>query len=500
MTDHTDSERHLAEIHRKLEHLGLTPLARDWLIKALHPAATHECPGIPDPYEGQLVTPDFKDSKVIGAPGGVTGDWDLLVVQVPGDNIGFAYASGPAGTDFTLPIASLPANIGIGCTINQQTVVGSQPVGVVEVGLTGATLLVPVLEQASSPWAWRRRYSGLTCYMTASALNDQGTVFASSFATPKVKCGPTVIGTAGSNYAVQASDTALAYVRPHAWSVPLDETSLQLASPKPYVAPARHGVYIPARFMGFDMTETSFVKTGQVVFTSANEIASVLPSSINLRDAYPCTAVVELSNKGGQIAWPSLAYGTPATRVGGITQSDTNHSDMTVQVAIFRGLANSAQITVRSYFGLEVTTTANSSQRQFAKPAPPFSDLALRTYSAVLHEMAYCYPASYNSWGDLLAVIHKVAAVLYPFARPLLGSVPVVGGLLQSAGDAFLRPHPSMSEVQRVSTSDPRPLPKPPMVGRPPASKMSKICPQCKAGVPHRHKAAAITSLRRKKR
>lgn len=490
MSAPTDSERHLAEIHTRLEGIGLSPSARDWLIKALHPAATHECPGVPDPFEGQLVTPDYRDSMVVGPAATVTGDWDCLVIQTPGDVNGFAVATGPSGTDFNV-LAGIapPVNCTVAATVNQPCINGP---GATVLTYTGnpavpASAVRGTIQQVSEPWAWRRRYAGITAYMTASALNDQGTVFASSFASGYQSGQAQFIGINTADLYAAVTTSGLALVKTHEYNVPLDETALQLLSPKPYVAPARHGVYIPARFTGFDLKPVEMYTSREPIATTQNSVSFLAPSG-NAADNVPGVVVPRFTNSQERVAWPSHAFTSPSTQAGGVSQLDSGHSDMTVQVAIFRGLANGARITVRSYFGLEVVPRVSSTFRQFAKPAPPYSELALRTYSAVIHEMAYCYPASFNSWGDLLSVIHKVASFIYPAVRPLLSSIPIVGPAVRQLADAVVprKSHPSMSEVQRVAVSDPRPPPKPALVAR--VRSASRTCQQCVLGVRHKHK------------
>jgi len=83
-----EHQRLLADIHRRLESAGLPPHARDWLVKALHPAASHRCPGIPDHSQALCVLPDFRDSAVITPPATITGSWDVCIVQTPGDASG----------------------------------------------------------------------------------------------------------------------------------------------------------------------------------------------------------------------------------------------------------------------------------------------------------------------------------------------------------------------------------------------------------------------------
>jgi len=494
---HSDSDRHLAEIHKRLEGIGMAPAARDWLLKALHPAATHECPGIPDPYEGQIITPDYRDSTVIGPPAGVVGNWDLLVVQLPGDVCGFGYAAGPAGVSFTA--TTQPANTTANCTVNQPVVpYALNPFSIVRANGTPTVSLqtTRVGQVAAGAWEWRRRYAGMTAYMTASALNDQGTVYASTFATQYVRGGPVDGPTVGSQASTCVS---------HAYNVPLDETSLQQVSPKPYVAPARHGVYLPSRFLDFDMRLVEMIRTSDAMMCQGIDSATTQVSFLNSETAgaistvgIPCLSRPLLMEGNFLSAWPSYAWVNPANQTAGTQPLDSGHSGMTPGVMIFRGLSNAASITVRSYYGLELVPTIYSSFRQFCKPAPAYSEIALRTYAAVSHELQYAYPASYNSFGDLLGVIHKVASVLYPPLRSLVSSIPVVGKIATGVGDALLGAPamPHLSEVQRVSTSDPRPAPKPPMTAR--VGSVARIrapCPQCRAGVPHKHKSRRSSSV-----
>lgn len=421
-------------------------------MKALHPAALHKSPAIPDHSLAQVVLPDFRSSVVVSAPPAVTGAWDLCVVQTPGDAIGLWWASGPAGVDFTAH--DIPANCVRGAILVQP----GEWLPPLQMRNTATGGVVNYSQQAleSAPWAWRRRYGGMTAYMTASALVDQGTVYAASFPSEYTD------GSMSADYAFLSpapSSTALLVIESRT-NVPLDENALQLVSPKPFVAPARHGAYVPQRWLGadptfvkprypgnpllFDSNSGDFVGVGAVTTGGWTEgtlpVIPVVTSNYATADGASAWFGSWPVSLAGAAAGQSLAAGLAPIL-------DTGMSPHSTGVIIFRGLANAASITLKSMLGLEVVPRADSTQRQFAVPPGPGSDEAIALYTRVCSQLDPAYSASYNALGALLPVI---ASLVRTYGPPLVRSIfaaPVVRRRAQPD---------RMAEYQRVALSDPR--------------------------------------------
>jgi hypothetical protein len=453
MTDPSPSADHqalLARIHSQLETAGLTPNARDWLIKALHPAALHKCPGIPDHSQAQTVRPDFRTTHVVSAPALIAGPWDLCVVQTPGDALSVFWASGPAGCDFTAYTAPADSE-GAAILAQPGEWLGSlQLRGIVD-GLPHA------YEQQgleSAPWEWRRTYGGVTAYMTASALVDQGTVYAASFPSSYTESVEIISDTyttpTGRPFLYKTVRT----------NVPLDENAMQLVAPKIFIAPARHGAYVPQRWIGmdpdfirptmlqspalYDPVDNAWVGIGRVPLAGWSEGSiPIMPRVTSnyqtnpLGSYYASSWVVAISSaNAGQRLPPTTA---PIL--------DTGMSRHSTGVIIFRGLAHEASVTIRAYMGLEIVPRADSTQRQFAVPPGPGSDEALALYTKIAATIDPAMPASYNALQSLLPVILSALSTAGP---PLIRAF--MGASRRSRGSVGA----SLAEVQRVSLSDPR--------------------------------------------
>jgi hypothetical protein len=337
-----------------------------------------------------------------------------------------------------------------------------------------------VQQVVSAPWRWRHRYSGLTCYMTASALNDQGTVFAASVPSDAFAAGLSCNGSVSPN----GDPAVFGHV---AAALPLDENVLQLISPKPYVAPARGGVYIPAKFLGPDF---SFVKPefvdGRAIQSTFFSLQTYLPYGANSNiGIYGCNDysvpivpkwfTAQQGNTGPDGSTGTVYQGSwvpsQVLNPGGIANPlmpslDSGLSRMTTGVVIFRGLSPAASITVRTMVGLEVVPRTDSTQRQFVRTASLFVPRALQAYHEIATLLDDVYPASFNALGLLASVIGSIVPRIVPMLRGVLGAAPAVLRGVQGAVEVGSQVRdsyraasrgPALSETQRVSVSDPRP-------------------------------------------
>jgi len=316
----------------------------------------------------------------------------------------------------------------------------------------------------SAPWMWRRRYGGITAYLTASALVDQGTVYAASFPTRCVEAF-TQVGLI-SNVGSAPLGVATIHTAQRV-NVAMDENSMQLMVPKPYVAPARVGAYIPQRFLGDDFSfvspkyMTSNVMwdgnvnlwVGQGLTATPGYTDATIPVLARACSGYKSALGSYTPSWVASVQALQAGQGLPATS---FPICDTGTSPSSTTVIIFRGLAPGASVTVRTMYGLEVVPRADSSQRQFAVPPLPGCRAALDLYSAAAAEMDMVYPAAYNALGLLAGVVGNLLRTIAPTVLPLVASAlpERVRNVARAVGAAVV---PALSEVQRVSVSDPRP-------------------------------------------
>jgi len=456
----------------RLARAGLSDDARNWLLKSLHPAASVECPGIPDMSLVTTVRTDFRTTVTVSAPPALPpgNNWDLLLIQTPGDVNNVFWAAGPAGVDFTLPVA--PPGCAAGALANQAVAFDAPISGVVV--LSGGPAFIPSTTLASQRpvaryWGWRPRYMGMTAYLVASALYDQGTVYAATFPSTSGPLSPfasaSVTDLAGNS---MIFDTV-------GFNVPMDEESLQLLSPKPYISPARAGVYLPARYDG---PEVKFVPPvligGRVAGTDLSGAAVVAASGSSQLGQVPLTVYPWVIPGGLGVGAPKLgpwpiksALGLAPVGAKVAPPFDTGFSDMTIGVVIFRGLASQASVTVRTMAGYETVPRVISDQRVFIRPPSDYSAGAMALYHEIVAGLEQGYPSSYNSLGHLLSVVGSVMGKVLPVVRGVVSALPIVGSIARAipgaatsvrkayddgAAPAAGSAAPAMSGRQRVTT------------------------------------------------
>jgi len=464
------------QILGRLAKAGIPDDARNWLVKSLHPASGLECPGIPDSSLVTAVRTDYRTTVTISAqPAWGAGNWDLLLVQTPGDVNNVFWAAGPAGIDFTSAVAPGVATAGV---LSNQTMNFTAPYNAQFFPVNAASYTIPLGSQvpAAAPWAWRPRYMGMTAYLVASALYDQGTVYGATFPAVRGKGGLLL----NPNVTDRVGDPLV--VAPYCYNVPLDEESLQLLSPRPYVSPARAGIYLPARYDGpiADYVSPELQDGRTIEAATGGTSGFIAPCFAGPGNCvrYSCVPALYPTNFGATGlrvygAWPTqnaLSLVPPASIA---PPMDTGYARMTVGVVIFRGLASQASVTVRTMAGYEVVPTVPSDQRVFTRPAGDFSQPALTLYHEIVATLEQGYPSSYNALGQLLGVVGSVLGKIFPFIRGVAAAAPVVAqaaaavpAVVKSAKQAFIegaRPEqgsaaPPLSQQQRVTVQRAQPV------------------------------------------
>jgi len=449
---------HFQGLLRKVESLGIPPEAADWLLKALHPPAPVNSPGLPDETWLPLVRPDFKDATVIGAPAGATVTWDLCIWKVPGDNTVALWCSALPGTDFNTSGVIVGSDVGVlNCqqVENEAEAYASMALGTGNPA-PGAGFF-GVVVPATRPYSFRTQYSSITAYLTSSSLYNSGTVYAGQFPRGFTHRG---------NQADEANGLSpFGFpngVHSMVTNVPFDEDSLMLMAPGAYTAPARDGAYLPMRLCG---PTQEFVRrysaAGELIrYRLVPEPPPAPPALYNhywsIVDPWenlapdvpkrqfgtyiPCAPV----NTGPRDAdavgprdtylpvyWPDRAMREPANG----KRYDTGYDNVSQGVIIFRGLDVHATVTLKTFTGLEIKTFVDSPARQFAKPPVAYNPRAMQAYYAIVQEMQSVYPASYNAFGSLIPLIGTVVSRLWPV---VLRSLPVMAGMAGSAAAGYL--------------------------------------------------------------
>jgi len=395
----------------RLRGQGLTPAGLSWVLKALHPAGDEPACGIPDEINAKSMRSQYETLTTVSTPTAGT-DWDLAVFKSPGDGAAFIYQSGPLGTNFYETIG------GPGVSPTQIGVTPIQPTINLSGGYAMTTVeAVPVVINclprypASRPAAFRKAASSITCYLVASALNNQGTVYASQLSHRHV-----------GTFRRRIVDFANVITDMECFDVPPQEAVLALMDTGFYTSEARNGVYMPlrlsgptqpyvnAKVLGSDTVRNSAVPAAPLVVFDAVTVpvpsfACLMRTETSVGEAYAST-------------WVSNRVGTDITNT--LATIDSGMDNLACGMVIFRGLSKDASVTIKTIDVLEVIPRLDTPALQFSQPAVAPCLKALELYYALSHELRFVYPASYNSFGTLLSTIGRVASTLWPYVSPLV--------------------------------------------------------------------------------
>lgn len=395
----------LTDLQGRLAKFGLSPAGVAWATKALHPACSVETEGMPDSSYFKSARYEARGQEAITAPPGTTTTWDLLVARSAGDITPVFWSAVPSGQIFNGPGKVLgfltTGSIAVGAAVPLLTTAG------VAVGNTHAIGNTQLFTH------WRTAYASLTAYMTASALNDGGTVYAGQWPSrvPGDYLAPGLTRFDGA--------VCCAVLRP---VDPSDEDELALVNPRYYVAPARDGVYVPYRFSG---PVSPFKEISTATMTS-HLPSSPLPLFCDANTSPTVPIAVNQAWQAYNNACPQFQSGQSGNQERYNTVTDNSNQGW----VIFRGLSPQATITIKYIQGVEcvpsdvpIGTVTTSPIAMFAKAPPAYDPKAFEAYGSVISTMADCYPANWNSMGLLAASLAGAAAKLWPVLRGVAAPV-----------------------------------------------------------------------------
>jgi len=455
---HEDATSAVA-LHRKFADLGVPTQARNWLVKALHPPAPTESGAMPDESYAPTVHIDYRPTVVIGPPPGLlTATWDLCIYAPPGDVNAAFYNAGSAGTDFN-SLAATPNASGV-LALQTET----QDISIVATSGDGLGAVEMVNRVPGTiPAGFRSSYRSVTAHLTASSLNDQGTVYAAQIP----------VGSPTDDLCIQYDSSTmaphLALVRTVATGVSFDENQLSVMSPRMYVAAAREGAYVPARLTGpsqpfvtranaygrvVQLSPPSFpATTAQFAYFLFSEYAvTALPGVVGHNNRFLPRGVSIASGDGGN-------EGNTRTFLDngffqGTFNPDTGYDNVNHTVIIFRGLSPSASVTLRAFVGLEIAPMPYSPLTPFVKLPPGPDEKALAIYYRVAADMASAYPARYNLFGSLLPLIGSAVTALWPSVKA--GLAAGLGHAMGSVARQVLAPAPARQVAPASMPPKPR--------------------------------------------
>jgi len=299
------------------------------------------------------------------------------------------------------------------------------------------------LTQTSRPHAFRHLYRGITCHLTASAINDGGTVYATQL-TGRHRVSPVGRVDVGGTTIVQEAH----------FHIPLEETSLAQLSPEPYIGNAKEGVYLPLRLQG----PVQPFALGAIPVIANSDIVTAPPLTLAFDYGGPTVGQVPVMDNAPITALPSQASWINDFLGGrfptnAFTLGDLAYDNLSVGVIIFRGLAGpagagfGASVTVKTMIGMEVVPRIESPERSFVRAPAECDSRALAAYYALAYELPDAFPASYNFFGTLLPMLGNLASKIWPVVRQVL---PTIGSAVMSSIDSAVGPSASAAGAPPV--------------------------------------------------
>lgn len=351
-----------ADLRSRLASVGLATAAFDWVLKACHPAGPGTSPGLPDMSTASVFRPEFKDTCVIAWTGAAGANWDCIAWRPPGDNVCLRWATGPAGYDFT----SAAAPTLVGACLMQPTDWSASSVDEFLLPPTHPSIANQTL--TSRPLAWRHQFASVTSYLTASALNDQGTLYVSTFDRPFVA---TTLQPWPFIYGPLA---AIPYYQQRITSFPTDENRMMLTDPRTYMAPARDGAYVPLRLCGpvqpfvpayriGDALLYTLPGTAEIAYTGFGVTAADLTQALPSLPCFPCVA--SNTSTAGIVSVPACFAAGVSIPGANFWATDSGYDNLSHAVFLYRGLSANATVTFKCIAGLEVIPRIDSPILQF---------------------------------------------------------------------------------------------------------------------------------------
>lgn len=448
-----------------LRSRGIEANAARWIVKALHPAGDSPPEAIPDAIVASTLFPEYREQAVVTCPAGVTTDtWDLMIIKPPGNVLGARWVAGDAGSDFR-NVGPVLATGGSG-NVYMQAVGIDTPASAMS-GITFGASITPAVDThfetvwpTANPVVWRKAASSITAYLTASAVADQGTVYASQLPREYIDFGNQManIGAAGGVGQLYHA---------HLVQLPLNEDDMVAVDPLVYVAQAREGVYLPLRPFG-DLAWRPPVLAGTGPVSGAGQtfnpdaiLSLYFPDGPASYNNGPQSRVATFPFVLGQppITTPpylNAFFGEPRVAPSSVLWGgpvDSNFDHWNTGIILFRGLAKDASVTLRIVDVVEQVPDSGSVFRPFVAPPSQYDPRAIETFYRVAESMAAAYPSSFNNLGLILNGIRAAATMLAPHILPI--AARGVAALAQRVLGGRSKPPPPV----------PRVLPPPSMAG-----------------------------------
>jgi hypothetical protein len=369
------------------QELGVTSAGQAFCIKALHPSdPTTDVEGVPDQTSASTTMVNFQQTFVISNPGSVNNSWEGELYALPDPTIPMSYYV----REGVSQVATCVPNTTLGNTVGD----------------------------AISSWSrsferWRLAYYGVTVYLDAPALANQGSVVACQY--PSIPMVSSVTGDADQAGMPVPSHLVVRY---QSGDTPGYDLVMQM--PNSYSGQFKEGVYLPLKL---DSNHAQWRTQNDLVFDGT---AWASPNGNN--------HMIPLTNatNGGLYPGSTCLYFDIGTNLfGGSTHYVPAISNL--GTICFKGISGEASVRVVIRMGYECMVQPGTAYTSFIKVSPGYDPAAIMAYFMISRQLKDAYPAEYNDLGRLWEVIKKAASIISPFIR----MVPGVGNMIVSAGSAI---------------------------------------------------------------
>lgn len=338
--------------------LGTTVTGSSWALRYLHPCDETRAGGerIPDATSAETAAPELRVRTLISPPSGTTeaGTWDVMVYSFPIPELGCLVFRRPANsatwvdmqliTFAALPIVTTAAGDAYPATGN------------------------PLQSYTNE---YRATYLGITCELNAPKLADQGMYYGAQWADkPEIVKLEDASGVTRSQYRMTG--------------IPEDPDALYSKSSKMNQWLARHGAYMPFRFV--DPTSP---------YQPGGNIPAVWGLTFNGRSGN-----VIAINDG------ALADFGPAKKQTWWSDGTLN---LTTGCMMFMGIDKSATLSIKVRKGMQCVPSSTSPWGPYMEDSPRNDPDALRKTTDIAQMCQLSYPASYNDLGWLWSKVLQPA-------------------------------------------------------------------------------------------
>lgn len=373
--------------------LGVTETGKAWCIKALHPSdPLTEVRGVPDESTQATVFLNMQEEVQITAPASAAWDADLNVIPDPSCPLTwYTLAGGTSGTG-----------------AQHNTIGGSTSV-----------------QAAADNWLnlcqrWRMAYMGVSCYLTANSLTNEGAVTAAQYSFKGRRLSSTY-GDGGEETSIRVNKLGLMLVTP--FDNPEYATLVKM--PNVYTGAAADGCYMPIK-----------LDSNHQAWHDEDDMCYSIPYATGDTFALTTTAGTPIHPY-----WTSNCASFDTVNKVIIGGHHLAPCAQALGKIDFRGLNPAAKITVVIRYGYEVQVFPESQYSAFQALPPEFDLQAVNAYFKIARQLKDAYPVEYNDLGKLWDVIKSVAKTVDPFLSMVPGGdvIRMVGRGVGAIGDAVQR-------------------------------------------------------------